>query len=198
MSARHVRGFTLLELIVAVVLAGVVALLVYGAAGAAADIQERLWAKRAAVQSSRAMRVAIEDALRNARPALRYGDTALVLDDAVGDAGRPADRLTFVTAGTLAPLTADADWAVTIEPTAEGLTLAAVPFGFAEQPRVVARLAGVTGLDVRVLPPGPGQSWSNRWTQHTKLPRAVELTYWADTGAVGSPVRLALPAGAER
>jgi prepilin-type N-terminal cleavage/methylation domain-containing protein len=198
MSARHARGFTLLELIVAVVLAGVVALLVYGAAGAAADIQERLWAKRAAIQSSRAMRVAIEDALRNARPALRYGDTVLILEDGTDDAGRPADRLSFVTAGTLAPLTADADWTVTIEPTAEGLTLAALPLGFAEPQRVVARLAGVTGLDVRVLPQGPGQSWSTRWTQQTKLPRAVELTYWADTGAIGSPVRLALPAGGER
>jgi prepilin-type N-terminal cleavage/methylation domain-containing protein len=198
MSGRHARGFTLLELIVAVVLAGVVALLVYGAAGAAADIQERLWAKRAAVQSARAMRVAIEDALRNARPALRYGDTVLVLEDRTDDAGRPADRLSFVAAGALAPLTPDADWSVTLAPTAEGLTLAAIPLGFAEPSRVVARLAGVVGLDVRVLPPGPGQSWSDRWTLRTKLPRAVELTYWADTGAIGSPVRLALPAGAER
>jgi prepilin-type N-terminal cleavage/methylation domain-containing protein len=198
MSARRARGFTLLELIVAVVLAGVVALLVYGAAGAAADIQERLWAKRAAVQSSRAMRVAIEDALRNVRPALRYGDTVLTLEDRTDGAGRPADRLSFVAAGSFAPLTPDADWAVTIEPTPDGLILAAVPFGFAEPPRVVARLAGVTGLDVRVLAPGPGQSWSDRWTLRTKLPRAVELTYVADTGAVGSSFRLVLPAGGER
>jgi prepilin-type N-terminal cleavage/methylation domain-containing protein len=198
MSARRSRGFTLLELIVAIVLAGVVALLVYGAAGAGADIQERLSGKRAAVQSSRAMRVAIEDALRNARPALGYGDTVFTLEDRTDDAGRPADRLSFVAAGALAPLTPDADWAVTIEPTPEGLVLAAAPLGFAEPPRVVARLASVTGLDVRALAAGPGQPWSERWVLRTKLPRAVELTYWADTGAIGSPFRLVLPTDGER
>jgi prepilin-type N-terminal cleavage/methylation domain-containing protein len=197
-SLRPSRGFTLLELIVAIVLAGVVALLVYGAAGAAADIQERLSAKRDAVQASRAMRVAIEDALRKLRPALRYGDTVFTLEDRTNDAGRPADRLSFVTAGPLAPLTPDADWAVTIEPTPDGLVLVAVPLGFAEPQRVVARLGSITGFDVRVLPAGPGQSWSDRWIQTTKLPRAVELIYWADTGVVGSPFRLVLSAGGER
>jgi hypothetical protein len=187
-----------LELLVAVVLAGVVALLVYGAASAGADVHERLWAKRDALQSARAMRIAIVDALRNARPALAYGDTVFALEDRTDPSGRPADRLSFVAAGALPPLTADADWAVTIEPTPEGLVLTAVPLGFAEPPRAIARLVGVTGLDVRVLLPGPGQSWADRWVQRTKLPRAVELTYWADTGMAGSPVRLVLPAGGER
>ena len=195
---RARRGFTLLELLVAIVLAGVVALLVYGAAGAAAEVQERLGEQRGAVQSARAMRVAVGDALRNARPALAYGDTAFVLDDRTDESGRPADRLSFVAAGVLPPLTPDADWAVTIEPTPDGLVLAAVPLGFAEPRRVVARLAGVVGLDVRVLPPDRGQSWTDRWDQRAKLPRAVELTYWADTGALGVPLRLVLPAGGER
>jgi len=191
-------GFTLLELIVAVVLAGVVALLVYGAAGAAADVQERLWATRDALQSERTMRIAIADALRNARPPLAYRDSVFLLEDRTDPAGHPADRLSFVAAGGLPPLTADADWVVTIEPTPEGLLLAAVPLGFAAPLRVIARLPSITGLEVRVLSPGPGQSWGDRWALHTKLPRAVELTYWADTGAVGLPLRLVVPAGGDR
>ena len=196
MSVR--RGFTLLELLVAIVVTGVVALLVYGAVGAAAEVRTRVAAERDSLQSARAMRAAIEDALRNARSAFAYGDTVFVLDDRSDASGRPADRLSFVSAGALAPLTPDADWAVTIEPTPDGLVLTGAPIGFAAPARVVARLAGVTGLEVRALPTRGGAPWTDRWTDGTTLPQAVELTYWSDTGAVGLPIRVVLPGGGPR
>jgi prepilin-type N-terminal cleavage/methylation domain-containing protein len=195
-SAR--RGFTLIELLVAIVLTGVVALLVYGAVGAATEVQARVGAERDALQSERAMRAAIEDALRNARPSAAYGDTVFELDDEISPTGRPADRLSFVAAGGLAPLTADADWVVTIEPSPDGLLLTGVPIGFAAPPRAAARLAGVTGLEVRALPAGASASWTDRWSARTELPRAVELTLWADSGAIGPPIVVAVPLGVPR
>jgi prepilin-type N-terminal cleavage/methylation domain-containing protein len=192
------RGFTLIELLLATVLTGVVALLVYGAAGAAADVQARVGARRDALQSERGMRTAIEDALRSARPSAAYGDTVFELDDEIGPTGRPADRLSFVAAGGLAPLTGDADWTVTIAASAEGLLLTGVPIGFAAPTPVAARWAGVTGLDVRALPAGAGASWTDHWSARTELPRAVELMLWADSGAIGPPIRVALPTAVHR
>ena len=68
--------------------------------------------------------------------------------------GPPRDRLSFVTAGGTPPLTADADWHVTVEATDDGLTLAAYPQGLATPPVTVLRLPGVTGLDAEILIPG--------------------------------------------
>src|ERR687895_232369 len=83
-------AFTLMELLVAIVVAGIVALLVYGAAGAAIATQERLTARRAAAQTERAMRAVLTDALRNARSSTRFGETTLVIEDGATPAGRPA------------------------------------------------------------------------------------------------------------
>ncbi|UCF18608.1 MAG: prepilin-type N-terminal cleavage/methylation domain-containing protein [Gemmatimonadota bacterium] len=189
-------GFTLLELLVAVVLTGVVALLVYGAAGAAMDTQARLEAQRLETRSERAWRATLEDALRNARPARAYGDTAFVLEERRDAEGRPRDRLWFVTAGGLPPLTADADWEVLIEPTPQGLSLLAQPLGVNTPPRRLFGPREVTGLDVRLLSPLPGQpGWLDSWAFPRIVPEAIELTYWADAGPVGPPVVLTLPLG---
>ena len=191
------RGFTVLELLVAIVVAGIVATLIYGAAGAAADVQQRLSVSHDALQSQRALRATLFDALRNARPPQSYNDTVFTLENRSGGGGRPADRLFFVTAGVLPPLTSDADWDVSIEATPTGLVIVAAPQGFAQPSRVLARVPGITGLDVRVLP-ASGRSWTDDWPQRNRLPRAVELTFLADTGVVGPPMHVLLPAGGER
>ena len=194
MSARF--GFTLLELLVALVLAGVVALLVYGAAAAGTDTAARLRAERRSVQAVRAFRATLEDALRNARPARQRGDTTFRLEARGDPQGRPYDRLSFVTAGALPPLTADADWAVTLEPTPEGLQLVAVPIGLAAPTPVVLRLPQFRGgLDIRVLTMGQVPEWSKRWIFPTLVPRAIALTFWTDSGPAGAPWHLTLPLG---
>lgn len=193
MTAR--RGFTLLELMVAIVLAGVVALLVYGAVDAATGTQERLAAQRRALQSARAARATLHDALRNAQPARIRGDTAFLLEDRRDAAGRPLDRLSFIAAGAFPPLTSDADWAVTVEPTPEGLLLTAQPIGVAAPPRVILGAPGVVGLDVRVQEMTRERAWADRWRFPALVPRAVELTYWTGDGPLYPPVRLALQLG---
>jgi prepilin-type N-terminal cleavage/methylation domain-containing protein len=189
-------GFTLLELLVAIVLAGVVALLVYGAVGAAMDTQTRLEERRLATRSARAWRATLEDALRNARPGRTYGDTTFILEEQRDAQGRPRDRLWFVSAGGLPPLTADADWEVTIEPTAQGLSLLARPVGVNTPPRRLIGPQEVTGLDIRLLNPATSQpGWLDSWAFPRIVPEAIELTYWTDSGPAGPPVRLTLPLG---
>lgn len=189
------RGFTLVELLVALVLAGVVALLVYGAAAAGSDTQAQLRERRLALQTVRAFRATLADALRNARPARLRGDTAFRLEARQDAAGRPRDRLSFVTAGALPPLTPDADWTVTLAPAAGGVALVATPVGLAAPTPVVLRLPGVTGLEVRVLGLSPAREWTKRWIFPRLVPPAVQLTFWTDSGPAGPPWRAVLPLG---
>ena len=127
MSPR--RGFTLLEILVAIVVTSVVALLVYGVADAAFTTRGRLDERRLALQTERAVRLILHEALRNARPAQRPGDQAFVLEDARDARGRPADRLTFVATGGFPPLTDESQWVVRVELTGEGVVLSARPLG---------------------------------------------------------------------
>lgn len=187
-------GFTLLELLVAIVLTGIVGLLVYGAAGVAVDTQQRLEEKGREIRGRQAWRATLQEAFRNTRPAATYADTAFYLEERF-IAGRPADRVTFVTAGSMPPLTADSDWIVTLEAAAEGLVLSARPLGAVVPARRVIGIPGVTGLDVRVLDRDPPAGWRETWEYARLVPAAVELTYWTEEGPVAPSERLWLPLG---
>ncbi|UCF19975.1 MAG: prepilin-type N-terminal cleavage/methylation domain-containing protein [Gemmatimonadota bacterium] len=185
-------GFTLLELVVVVTLTGVVALLVYGAARAAADTRARLEVQQLAVSSELAWSVLVTDALRNVRASQDFGRPTLILEPGSDALGRPRDRLRLITAGGTPPLTGDADWEVVIEPQAAGLTLIARPIGVAVPARPLARLPGVTGLDARVLTGLVELEWAEEWSQPFFLPRAVEITLWTDSGPLPPPAVVTL------
>ena len=201
------RGFTLLELLVALVLTSVVALVVYGSAQAGAETQRRLRESDLSLQRARALRATLQDALRNIRPSTRVGETTLVVVRGVDVRGRPRDRLSFITAGGLPPLSGS-DWVVTLQPTPRGLELVAAALDVRAPPRLLGPIPGVTGLRVRLAradtdttfvpapradaDPAEGGALPDRAT----LPRAVEITYWGDSGAIGSPLRVAIPMGA--
>jgi prepilin-type N-terminal cleavage/methylation domain-containing protein len=195
-TGRPATGFTLLEVLVGIVLAGIVALLVYGTLAAASDTHARLGEQRRLTQIGRAWRATVEDALRNARPAPTPGELALVVETRFDATGRPMDRVRFLTAGGLPPLTADTDWEVTIDPAPAGISFVARPVGVAAPALRVTGPAFVTGLDVRVLSP-VGRTWTDRWRFPSRVPLAIELTYWTDSGPL-PPVRLALPLGVLR
>ena len=193
---RPSRGFTLLELLVALVLAGVVALLVYGAVQAAFDVEARLVAKRRRWQAHTGMRTLLEDALRNARPAPHPGDPAFSVTPGSASNGAPADRLTFVSRGGFPPLTSDADWRVTIALTPAGLEAIATPLGMRTDARIAGVLPGVTALEISVQAPGGG-AWTRRWPFPATFPRAVALRYSGDSAAPADlpPLLVMLPLG---
>lgn len=184
-------GFTLLELLIALILAGVVALIVYGAARAGADAEQRIARKRQDLQAARAMHALIGDALRNTQRAARPGEATFVLEDRVV-AGKPADRLVFVSAGGLPPLGSGADWLLTLQAGPAGLEFEGRPLGVRGAPRILGRLPEVTGLDVRI--PGSAGRALSAW-RSPRPPAAVEITYWSDAGPLGPPRRIAVPLG---
>ena len=188
-------GFTLIEVMVSIVLVAVVSLLVYGAAQAARDTQARIADERHTLQRALAMRLLLESAIRGAQTALLAPDTMFVLESRVSARGTAEDRLTFVTSGDLPPLNPGADWAVSLEPTREGLRLTGAPMGVRTPSRTLALLPGVTGLAVRVRDAGGDRGWLEEWNFPEVLPAAVELTYWTDSGVVGVPLTVSLALG---
>lgn len=188
------RGFTLFELLVALTLTGIVALLVYGAAAAAIDTEQRLRSRESEGRAVRGWRAILEDALRNLRSPGDYPRPTFIVESAAPGESGPLDRLRFVTAGGTAPLTPDADWEVVVEPIDGRLTLTATPIGVSVPARRILGPPGITGLDVQVFSgtgdEGRQEAWAFRF-----LPRVVSLTYWGENGPLGAPVRLTLPLG---
>lgn len=178
-------GFTLLEVMVALVLTGLVVLLAYGAAQVSYDAHARLSADLRAVQQAGALRELLQDALRSARAPQRPGDPLFTLH---------AGRLSFLTAGGGPPLDPDYDWLVTIGPGSSGLELSAIPVGRAPAAVVTIRVPGVTRWDVRARAAGASQ-WVEEWPATTLMPRAVTITLWHDAEPLGLPVRVRLGLG---
>jgi prepilin-type N-terminal cleavage/methylation domain-containing protein len=186
---KRASGFTLLEVMVAIVLTSIVVLVAYGAAQVSFDARARLTQAVSTLQSERATRELLQDALRNARSPLRLEDTTFQLH---------GGRLSFVSAGTGPPFDPDYDWQITIEPDTAGLALVAVPVGRAPAARVAFHLPGVSRWDVQVLAIDEAK-WIREWPATMAapgMPRAVMVTLWDQSQSVGLPVRVALAPGA--
>jgi prepilin-type N-terminal cleavage/methylation domain-containing protein len=195
---RNRPAFTLLELMLAIVMTSVVALLVYGTLQVGLDARARLAERLVTDQSHRAVRVILGDALRNVRPPAGVDDSVFILRRGTNAAGRPADTLSFLTGGSIPPLTSDSDWMVSLAASDSGVTMWARAVGARLPARLVAHLPGVTGLEVRVRRVGADSSWTADWPAQRALPAAVAITFWSDSGTVGPSLRTALVAGGAR
>ncbi len=179
------RAFTLLEVMLAIVLTGLVVLLAYGAAQVSFDARARLSADLRALQEGRAVREVLQDALRNAHLPLRPGDQGFVLQ---------GDRLSFVATGSGPPFDPEYDWLITIGPGPDGLDVVGTPIGRAPAAQVAFHVPGVTRWDVRVVALG-GSQWLQTWRSATVMPRAVAITFWHGAAAVGLPLHVVLSPG---
>lgn len=189
---RRPPGFTLLELLIAIVVTGIVALLVYGIVGVAADTEARVTARRDALQRDLAFRAVLVEALRTVRQADLDEPETFLLEEGWEGSGPPRDRLTFVTAGGTPPLTADADWRVTVEVGDGGLTLIAYPEGLADPHATVLRLPNVVGLDVEILVPGRVQPRRPGAMAPLPAPPALlSLVFWDADGTPEVPTLVA-------
>jgi prepilin-type N-terminal cleavage/methylation domain-containing protein len=183
MSAMPARGagFTLLEVMIALLLTSLVAMMAYAAArvsvGSAAVIEREL----VTLRSERAARQLLLDLLHNVRPARSGADTGLALT---------AGTLVFTAAGAL-PLDPERDWRVTMRPGEGGLAISARSLGRGPEKRAELRLPRVTGWDVRVLPPG-GKTWMQNWVPSPALPAAVGVTLQDGDRPLGAPLTVRL------
>jgi prepilin-type N-terminal cleavage/methylation domain-containing protein len=203
---RNRRAFTLLELIVSLAVAGIVALLVYGSASAGFDTRDALARHRATAESELRARVMIGDALRHASDEADPGrhDAAAAdqrvsadlpvrgavfdLEDAMDARGLPADRLTFLTRGVLSPLGASALWVMSVIPSAEGLIVRAAPADSPANGGITGVVAAIRGLEVQTMSLAD-DAWTTTWPAANQLPAAVRLTFYdAAGGPVGAPM----------
>jgi prepilin-type N-terminal cleavage/methylation domain-containing protein len=182
-SSGSEAGFTLLELIVALVLTSLVVMLAYGAARVSFDAKTRLGAERRTLQGQRAARQMLADALRNLQPPLRPADPPFELH---------GDRLSFVAAGGAAPLDPDYDWLISVAPAGDRVAVIAKPLGNAPPEEVRFTLPQVTRWDVRVLVPGNTVGWLREWPAGSQMPKAVEMRFWNDSLPLGDPLLVTL------
>lgn len=173
------RGFTLLEVMIAVVLTSVVALMAFASARLSAESSAVIQRDLMRVRTDRAARQTLLDLLHNVRPPRGRGDTSFALS---------GDTLTF-TAGGAAPLDPEYDWLVAVGPADSGLSLVARSLGRGPAASTRLRLPRITRWQVRVLPPR-GREWKDVWAPAPVLPEAVAITLWSGDDPLGPPLTI--------
>lgn len=182
-------GFTVLEVMVALVVTGVVSLLAFGTLNTALDGEEQLERHRDVAEAQMIVRALLVDALRHPpeEGGAAMNEMLLEIDDRVDPRGLPVDALRFRSRGMAHPLGASQEWIVEVAATPMGLRLLARPGADSDAAPVETLLAGVAGLDVRVLPRTDEPIWSERWESPGRVPAAVALDFLTDTGEPASP-----------
>jgi prepilin-type N-terminal cleavage/methylation domain-containing protein len=183
-SPARRTGFTLLEVMVAIVLTSIVVAVAYAMTQAGIDARTRLTTHLRAAQSTRAAREILRDAIRNARAAQSAGDPrgGVVLSN---------DTLSFVAAGGASPLDPDYDWRFSIAPGRGGLNVAATALGHAQPATVTFTIPDITRWSVWMLAPD-GHTWRTDWTEPVLMPRAVVIGFWNGNHLSGLPLHIAL------
>ncbi len=166
------RGFTLIEVMVALLIGSVVVLLAYATLRAGLDVQERVTASREADETATAMRAMLSDALRHAVAGDARDVRGLHTD---ADANGAILALRFVSRGIMAPLGGSGQWRVGLSTDTAGVTLSATPLDSLSIPlRFTSR--GSRSFAVRFLAQEDG-AWRGDWNDPTRLPSAVELRF---------------------
>ena len=174
-------GFTLLEVMIALLLTSLVAMMAYAAARVSVESAAVVERELVTLRSERAARQLLLDLLHNVRPARTPADTGLALS---------AGTLVFTAAGAL-PLDPERDWRVTMRPGEGGLTISARSLGRGPEARAELRLPRVTGWEVSILPPR-GKTWMRDWVPSPALPAAVGITLWDGDRPLGAPLTVRL------
>lgn len=183
MSAR--RGFTLVEVMIALLIGSVVVLLAYSTLQAGLDVQQRVTVSRDADASTTAMRALLADAIRHAVAGDADDPRGLHVDG--GADGQAA--LTFVTRGVEAPMGGTGAWQVSLGTGAAGLTLSAASRDRSRTPLRITESA-TRRLAFRFLPIA-SEEWRARWDDATRLPEAVEVRFLDAQGRDVMPPLLA-------
>ncbi len=170
MSAR--RGFTLLEVMVALVVSALVVTLAYGAAQAGFDTEARLRARAEADGARTAWRALLGDALRHV--AHGVADDDVVFELARGRGDRASDTLRLLTHGVVPPLGTGERWLVTLAPTPDGVLLSAAPADGRAGAPVTVLVREARGVRVRLLPYAGG-AWTREWPRGSAAPAAVSV-----------------------
>lgn len=165
------KAFTLIEVMVALVLTGLVALLAYGSAQAGFDTADRLDGYRHGTESEALMRGMLSDALRHLTDAPAGGPASFRVERM----SQSSDALAFVTRGVTSPHGAGSLWVMTVRPSPRGLWLHAEPLEDRAAADIDAYVSELTGISVRAL--NDDGEWVREWTTGRRSPAAVEISF---------------------
>lgn len=176
MSVRAPRGVTLIELIIALAVTGIVLTAAHEAVGVVIGALQRSRALRAAARGE-----AVRLTLARWLEAAALPDSGAAFDGvSAWRDGRASDTLRFVVldAGPLHP--GPHHLALWVEdghrPDTTGLMAAITPWPAGGHADTLVVAAGATSLDVRYLVADGGvERWVADWRSHTRLPYAIAL-----------------------
>lgn len=166
-------GFTLLELLLAIIVTGIVALVAYAAITAGLDTLDRVELHRRETQSRALFRPLVGDALRHIAEA--GGDGAAVFEITPAQGTPRGETLTFLTRGIESPLGSSGLWRMRIFTSPSGLNVQADALENAAQPSILTVVPGVSELRVRVLQSGQDRAWVTNWSAPRQHPYAVKI-----------------------
>lgn len=177
------RGFTLIELTVALVLTGVVSLVAYGSIQAAIDSSERLTNQRQTIESEAMVRTLISDALRHPSDSPDGGPAF----ELVSFSENRGHGIQFVSRGISGSLGAGQLWRVALRPTNRGLELDAISFD-GSAVAIRGKVPSLTSMDVRVLRAVNDRAWLGYWRATQQFPAAVEISFRDSLGRSSAPL----------
>ena len=177
------RAFTLIEVMVALVVTGLVVSVAYATLQAGLDTSDRLAVARDGNEREIVARSLLTRALRHAVPGTIGGAPVFILRDQAR-----GDELQFLTRGVYEPLGVSELWEISLLQTPEGIRIAGRDLGnparsFASTLRRVANLnVRVRGRDVR-------DGWLDSWNAPDRSPVAVSIEFMnADGRRIGAPL----------
>lgn len=183
MTPHRRRGFTLIEVVIALVITGLVVTLAYAAVQGGLDTRDRLARQREQREALVTVRAMIRDALRHALPGVPGGPDVFSLVNRVTTRGIATDSVTFLTRGVSTPYGTSTAWRVSVNVDTAGLHFVAVPGSTAAGDMVAAVVPGVTGLDVQATGRGMVSSWTSDWNDPSVAPQGAAFSFSDATGS---------------
>ena len=186
------RGFTLVEVVVALTIAGIIALAARAAVTGGFDTEERVQVHAALTERDARFRALLVTAIRHMTDAPTAGVTPFTLRDTVLAETGPSHVVEFYSRGLSFPAGSGATLRVQLVPADEGLTIQALDeHGF---PRVSGIASGVAGMRMRVRT--LAGEWLDGWPRTLQLPAAISMDFTPRTG-VATPAPLIVTVGLE-
>ncbi|MCI0636701.1 MAG: prepilin-type N-terminal cleavage/methylation domain-containing protein [Actinobacteria bacterium] len=170
-------GFTLLEVVVALAITGLLVGAVYAAIAAAIGAHDRNRALQEALRRERNTRMIVSALLRSARLDPATPETAFF----GSDGGTRGDEIAFssVLGVSLAGWEGGEQVRVRLWGGRDGLLLELAPEHGAGNADTLLLLSSVAGVEARYRDPGSGE-WLHAWTRREALPDAVALAFVAE------------------